>query len=214
MAIPKQLWKKFLEDHCYPNSPSYKEAHEWRDSGLTWEQVLETWDKGDDLLWAAQEMGLLSGEDCIKIACTCVDRCGCLAPDVLEISGAACKGDMTAAAFGAACIQGNAEGIPDKEISLPDKEPIMPVAEAKVYPGAEKARYAATLLLDDSRPYMTMTHAVQARKQHAIGIWSQAKCDCAARGELAEHEAAINRVEVAEHLAHADIVRAFFGGLK
>ena len=50
-------WADFLET----NASRYLEAKQWRDAGLSWEDVLATWHKGDDLLWAADVRDIAAG---------------------------------------------------------------------------------------------------------------------------------------------------------
>jgi hypothetical protein len=201
-------WKEFLKTNC----TRYRESRDWQAAGLSWAEVLRTWPVGNDLLWAAREMGLLDDVAASRVACACVDAVADLAPDVDAIVGAVWQGDMTAAAFGAACILGNAEG---KEVELPTdgEEPIMPIADVDVHPGEAKACYASTLLLDDTRPYLAMYHAIQARVHDARDAWAQAVAANESKPVIAELEAAVKRVEASEHLAQADFMRWLLGGL-
>lgn len=50
-------WTDFLNQ----NASRYLEARQWRDAGLSWEDVLATWHKGDDLLWAADVRDIAAG---------------------------------------------------------------------------------------------------------------------------------------------------------
>lgn len=180
--IPRDIdkaYQQFLLDHTSGKGrPVYAEALQWLEEKWTFQRVMSEWKKGDDLLWLLEGVGLITRDEATKLACTCVDRCGDMAPDVMAVSDAVRKGELTAAAFGAAAIMGNAEG-KEAEPIKEGKEPILPVAELKAYPGADKARYAATLLLDDSKPYMAMSHSVQAKVHEARDAWAQALRDAA-----------------------------------
>jgi hypothetical protein len=139
-------WTDFLN----ANASRFREARDWQAAGLSWDEVLRTWPVGNDLLWAAREMGLLDDTASSRVACTCVDAVADLAPDVDAIVGAVWQGDMTAAAFGAACILGNAEADDDE-------------TERIVDPASDKALFASTLLLNTDKPYQAMYHAAKAR---------------------------------------------------
>ena len=60
---------------------------------------------------------------------------------------------------------------------------------------------------------MAMSHSVQAKVHEARGAWAQSLKD-GSKAEQRELEAAIPRVQAAEHLAHAVIIRDYIGGLK
>lgn len=211
--MPKlRTFQDFLSAHTSPATPSYLEADQWQREGWTWERVVAEWHKGEDILWAALEMGLIPEDDARKLACACVDRCGDIAPDVVAVSDAVKRGDMTAASFGAACIMGNAEG---KEPELPKdgKEPIMPVAEPTEIPGAAKARYAASLLPVDTA-WTVMAHAAKAKSFEAQGAWAKAVAAGESAQKLRVLEGLADYAEKAEHLAHAEIIRDYLRGAK
>jgi len=213
MTDTPKLWQQFLKYHTSGENgrPVYFEAQVWLRDGWTWERVVAEWHVGADILWAAEWMGIITKDEAVKLACTCVDRCACLAPDVCAMTGAVRKGDMTAAAFGACCIMGNAEG-KEPEPSKDGKEPI-PVAEPIEIPGAAKARYAASLLPVD-KTWMAMSHSVQAKVHEARGAWCEAVKAKASKAEQQELKAAIPRVKAMEEKAHADIIRDYLRGAK
>lgn len=176
-------WQDFLE----ANHTRYLEARQWRDSGMSWQDVLATWHKGDDLLWAAQALGLLDDDAAARVACACVDAVADLAPDVDAVVGAVWQGDMVAAWHEA--------------IEVEDATP-----------AASKARFASARLLSGDNPNV-MYHAAQARVHDARNAWAQAIRDDASKAEIAELESAIHRVEDSQNLAQADFVRWLLGGL-
>lgn len=213
MNETERIFADFLTAHTSPATPAYAEAEKWQREGWTWGRVVAEWHVGADILWAALWMGLIDADTARCCASDCVDRCVGLAPDVCAVSDAVKRGEMTKAAFGAACIVGNAEG-KETEIPKDGKEPIIPAAEDVEIAGKAKAMYAATLLLDNSRLYMAMSHAVQAKVFEARGAWAEAIKANASKAEIDELEAGIERVGKLEAKAHADAVRAMLGGLK
>ena len=198
-------WTDFLET----NASRYLEARQWRDAGLSWEDVLRTWHKGDDLLWAAQALGLLDDAAAARVACACVERNATLAPDVSAVTDAIWHGDAVTAWHEIMATEAITAA---PEIETPGPESPMPESEQTVDPAVAKAQFSAARLLSGDYPNV-LHNAVQARVSDARNALAQALRDGASIAEVRELEAAIQRVESSEHLAQADFVRWLLGGL-
>jgi hypothetical protein len=221
-------WQQFITD----NADRYLEARQWRDAGLSWEQVRDTWPVGNDLLWAAEQMGLIDHDTAVKIACACVTHALPLAPDIEAVTDAVWAGDMMTAWHEMEATEA-ITAVPDV---MPDPDSTLPEPEYTVDPAAMKARFAAKRLLSDDMPNACY-HAVQAPTQDARAAWAQALRDVALsqgvepdengniqiddrllkpidRAMLKELQSAIPRVEALGHKLQADFVRWILGGLE
>lgn len=211
MSETEQKFQQLLQTYGTGDRPSLKEARDWYRAGLTWEQALATCQRGDYLLWAATEMGLLDADAATECACVCVDRLEVLAHDVMDVTAAMRgKGGKVAARHEVMAVEAITER-KEKDIAPVDPESALPEPDLDVdVPGASKARYAAARLVE-GRPDNVLHHAAMAKAQDARGAWAQALRDGASPVELKALEDAVPRVLAMEHKAHADAVRAALG---
>lgn len=205
-------WLEFLTYHTSGEDgrPIYLEAQQWLREEWSFERVLKEWYVGNDILWAAEGIGVITHEQAVRIAAACVNGVAYYARDIEYVTDAVWQGDMTAAAFCAACVMGNVE--PEEDDAIVD-------------PSAMKAVFASGRLLSGIM-HNAMYHAVQAPVIEARAAWAQAlkeyiklqsvkESDFAeilkAKAVVLELEAAIPRVEAREHLHQADFVRWALG---
>lgn len=194
-------WQQFLIYHTSGEEgrPVILEAQIWLRDGWTFERVLKEWHVGNDILWAAEGLGVIDHDTAVKIAAACVTHAVPLAPDIEAVTNAVFAGDM----IGAWHEVEATEAI----TAIPDDSEI----ETIVDPAAMKARFASGRLLSGIM-HNAMYHAVQAPVMEARYALAQAlKNDN--KDKIAELEAAIPRVEAREHLHQADFVRWALGGL-
>lgn len=216
-------WQQFLNE----NATRYIEARDWLAAGMSWDDVLKTWHKGDDLLWAAEEMGLIDSDAATAFACDCVDALEYYAPDVKDVTKAIRKKDKQLARHEVMGIEG---AIPRHDIEPvdPELEPVIPASDVPIEtPAANKARFAASLLLDKPN-HNVMHYAMQAKVADARAAFVEVLKEyeklqaskepdfaelCRIKSVMQELEDAIKRVESAENLRQADAVRELLRGL-
>jgi hypothetical protein len=199
-------FQELLQEYGSGDQPRISQARDWYRAGLTWAQVVETCQRGDHLLWAACEIGLLDDAAATACACGCVDRLEGLAHDVCDVTAAMRgRGGRMAARHEVMAVEA-ITSISDRDISLPDNEPIL---QADI-PGASKARYAAGRLVDGAA-HNVLFHAAMAKAADARGAWVQALRDGASKVELKGLEGAADRALVMEQRAQADAVRLAMG---
>lgn len=196
-------WKEFLEKHTSGANgmPVYAEAVRWLAEGWTFERVVAEWPVGNDILWAAEGVGVIDHDTATKIAAACVTHVAALAPDIESVTDAVFSGDMVGAWHEVEATEA-ITAIPD------DLE-----TESTAGPAAMKARFASGRLLSGDMPNACY-HAVQAPVMDARNAWAQAVAANESKPVVAELAAAIPRVEAAEHKLQADFVRWALGGLQ
>jgi hypothetical protein len=158
-------WQQFITN----NADRYLEARQWLDAGLSWEQVRDTWPVGNDLLWAAEQMGLIDHDTAVKIACACVTHTLPLAPDIEAVTDAVWAGDMITAWHEMEATEA-ITAVPDV---MPDPDSTLPEPEYTVDPAATKARFAAKRLLSGDMPNACY-HATMAAVQDARAAYNAA----------------------------------------
>jgi hypothetical protein len=194
-------WKEFLIYHTSRNGrPVIKEAKQWLAEGWSFERVVAEWHVGNDILWAAEGIGVISHDTAVKIAAACVTHAIPLAPDIEAVTDAVWQGDMIVAWHEVEATEA-ITAVPD------DLE-----AEYTVDPAAMKARFASSLLLSKDM-HSPCYHTVQAKVMEARAAYSKALRDGASEEKLQMLAGLAGYVEASEHLAQADFVRWVIGGL-
>jgi hypothetical protein len=216
-------WQQFLTYHTSGENdrPIILEAQQWLRDGWSFDRVLKEWHVGNDILWAAEGLGVIDHDTAVKIAAACVTHAVPLAPDIEVVTDAVFAGDMVGAWHEVEATEA-ITAIPDD-----------PEIAATVDPAAMKARFASGRLLSGVN-HNAMYHAVQAPVMEARNAWQKALRDIAiangiepdengvlrvndeelspaSKEKLKELEVAIPRVEAREHLHQADFVRWALG---